>query len=88
MQSRVKMVIQGALLFANTWLIVGIESSPDEAFSVYYQVPFYLPRPVKFRTLCTVEAVRMHILKPLLCIQKQISDRLSLASPDIPVARP
>ena len=38
----------------------------------YYQVSSNQPRPVKFRTLCTAEAVGTRILKPVFCIQKQI----------------
>ena len=66
----------------------GHRINPDQAFSVYYQMPSNLPRPVKFRTLCTAEAVSIRILKPVLCLQKQISHPLSLPWPDIRVARP
>ena len=64
----------------------GHRINPDQAFSVYYQVPFNLPKPVKFRTLCTAEAVGIRMLKPVLCIQKQISHPLSLPWPDIHIA--
>ena len=65
----------------------GHRINPDQAFSVYYQVPSNLHGPVKFRTLCMAKAVGIRILKPVLCIQKQISHPLFLPWPDIHVAR-
>ena len=65
----------------------GHRINPDQVFSVYYQVPSNLPRPVKSRTLCVAEVVSIRILKPVLCIQKHIAHPLSLLWPDIHVGR-
>ena len=55
----------------------------DNAFSVCYKVTSRVPKGVRFRLLCIAESIGIRIIKPELCIQKNLSKPLMLPWPDL-----
>ena len=54
----------------------------QNAFHILHKVPPNLPSGIRFRLLCTAEAVAIDQFKPDLCIQKQHVQALSLPWPE------
>ena len=56
----------------------GHHIDPDKAFTILLMVSKKLPKSIRFKILCTAEAVTIDSLKPELCVQKNHLQALCL----------